>query len=260
MAMKDASIHPALAVTDVTRARAWYAQKLGWQPVFESPGQAIFKIGDSYFSLFETPNAGTAKNTVMNWNVHGLEAEVARLRRNGVTFEEYDFGEYKTVDGIMADPGGGKTAWFKDPDGNTIALLEAPPGQGSTHDLSVMLAAADLDRAKKFYAEKLGFRPVAEFGGFVADYTARDTSFNVYKTDFAGSARNTVAVWRVEGIVDEVGRLRDRGVTFDEYPPDPGEHYEDGVLYDEKGPINAWFTDSEGNIMALSEDRGEVPV
>jgi len=71
----------------------------------------------------------------------------------------------KAIDGVDVDdelmqaPGVPTMFSVRDPDGNTIALLEAPPGQGSTHDLSVMLAAADLDRAKKFYAEKLGFRP-----------------------------------------------------------------------------------------------------
>ena len=53
----------------------------------------IYKVGESFFTLFETQFAGTAKNTVMNWSVADVKAEVARLRERGVAFEEYDFGE-----------------------------------------------------------------------------------------------------------------------------------------------------------------------
>jgi catechol 2,3-dioxygenase-like lactoylglutathione lyase family enzyme len=259
MAITDAPIHPSLAVRDLERARAWYADKLEWEPTREFPGLLVYEVGDSYFTLFTTPYAGTAKNTVMNWNVRDLSAEMGRLRDRGVTFEEYDFGEVKTVDGVMADPVGGKTAWFMDLDGNTIALLQAPPGQGSSHALSVMLAVADLDRAKAWYRDKLGFEPVEEFAGIVADYACADTTFNLYKTDFAGTARNTVAVWRMQNIRAEVARLRGRGVVFDEVDMGEDGKTVDGIWSDDEGDQNAWFTDSEGNILSLAEDRGDFP-
>jgi catechol 2,3-dioxygenase-like lactoylglutathione lyase family enzyme len=186
--------------------------------------------------------------------VPDVAAQVARLRARGVTFEAYDFGEIKTVDGIMTDPTGGRTAWFKDPDGNTIAILEAAGG-GTGHSLSAMLAAADLDRARAWYSDRLGFEPVAEFPGFVMDYRSGDTAFNVYKTDFAGSAKNTVAVWRMKGIRDEVGRLKARGVVFEEYDFGDEGWTVGGILSDDDGDVNAWFKDSEGNILALAEDR-----
>ncbi len=261
MPITDASIHATLAVADLERARAWYADKLGWEPLSlaEVPGTLIYKVGDSYFTFYPTQFAGTAKNTVMNWNVDDLAAEVARLRGRGVTFEEYDFGEIKTEDGVMRDPTGGLTAWFKDPDGNTVAILQAPPGQGSGHTLSVMLAGADLARAKAWYSEKLGFQPVAEFEDFVMDYVSADTSFNVYKTDFAGTAKNTVAIWRMQDIRSEVARLRSRGVVFEEYDLGEDGKTVDGIMSDEQGDANAWFKDSEGNILALAEDRVDLP-
>ena len=195
----------------------------------------------------------------MNWNLDDLRGEVARLKGRGVTFEDYDFGEMKTVDGIMSDPVGGVTAWFQDPDGNTIALVQAPPGLGSSHALSVMLAAADIDRARAWYRDKLGFEPVQEFAGMVLDYASSDSSFNVYKTEFAGTAKNTVAVWRMRGIRDEVARLRARGVVFDEYDMGEDGKTVDGILSDDQGDLNAWFKDSEGNILSLAEDRGDFP-
>lgn len=259
MPITDAPIAPTLAVSDLDRARKWYAEKLEWEPIFEIPELLIYQVGDSRFSLFTTPSAGTARNTVMNWNVADLQVEVDRLRANGVAFEDYDFGDFRTVDGIMTDPAGGKTAWFKDPDGNTVAILESPPGQGSSHAISAMVAASDLDRAKAWYRDKLGFEPVEEFEGIVLDYVSGNTSFNVYKTEYAGTAKNTVAVWRMPGIREEMTRLRERGVVFEDLDFGDGDATVDGLLSDETGDVNAWFRDSEGNWLSLAEDRGDLP-
>ena len=253
----EAPIHPSLATRDLAKAREWYADKLGWLPTIEPPGIVVYEIGgpSSAFTLFETPFAGTAKNTVMNWVVRDVAAGVGRLRGRGVTFEDYDFGDFKTVDGIMETPDGNANAWFKDPDGNIVGLVQdtsAPEGGV----IATMLAAADLDRAKAWYAEKLGFEPTGEMPGFVVDYRSGNTRFELYKTDFAGSAKNTVAVWRLAGIRDEVGRLRARGVTFEEYDFGPEGRTVGGILADGESDLNAWFVDSEGNILALAEDAG----
>ena len=125
MQITEAPIHASLAAADLERARGWYADKLGWEPSVEAPGTLVYEVLGSAFTLFETPHAGSAKNTVMTWNVPDVSTEVARLRERGVDFEDYDFGEYKTVDGVMADPDGGKTAWFKDSEDNIIALTSS---------------------------------------------------------------------------------------------------------------------------------------
>ena len=259
MAITDVPVIPTLATAGLDKARAWYRDKLGWEPAEAYPDTLLYRVGDSSFTLFTTPNAGTAKNTVMNWNVTNLASEMERLRANGVTFEDYDFGDFRTEDGIMTDPGGGKTAWFKDHDGNIIAILQAPPGQGSPNALSLMLAASDLARAKAWYADKLGFEPVAQFEDIVADYRSGDSAFNVYRTEFAGTAKNTVGNWRTSDLLGDVAKLRDRGLTFDEYPTDEDERFSDGILYYRDEPVNAFFTDSEGNILALVKPRSEQP-
>jgi len=251
----DAPIHPSLASADLAKARAWYSDKLGWEPTLEPPGVLVYELGgaDSAFTIFETPFAGTAKNTVMNWVVPDVRAEVGRLRARGVTFEEYDFGDFKTVDGIMETPDGFANAWFKDGDGNIVGVVSdsgAPAGGA----VSTMLAAADLDRAKAWYAAKLGFEPFNEMPGQVLSYRSGGARFEVYKTEFAGSARNTVAVWRLAGIRDEVGRLRARGVTFEDYDFGPEGRTVGGILAEGETDLNAWFVDSEGNILALAED------
>ena len=254
MQITEAPVHASLAVTDLERARKWYADKLGWQPTREAQGLLVYQVMGSDFTLFETPNAGTAKNTVMNWNVPDVTPEAARLRANGVVFEDYDFGEYKTTDGIMADPEGGKSAWFKDSEGNIIGLTSSPQDTRPS-SVSPMIAAADLARAKAWYADKLGFAPMFEMDGVLMGYQSGSSTFTVYKTEFAGSAKNTVAAWRLKGLVDEVARLRERGVEFEDYDFGDGDATVAGILSDEDGPLNAWFRDSEGNSLVLIEDR-----
>ena len=250
----DAPVHPSLATRDLAKARTWYAEKIGWEPTVEPPGTLVYELGSSAFTVYESEFAGTAKNTVMNWVVPDLPAAVAKLRRNGVTFEDYDFGEIRTVDGIMTDPNGGMNAWFKDPDGNIVGVIQDPaaPEAGA---ITAMLAAADLDRAKAWYAEKLGFEPMHEIPDFVASYRSGATRFEVYKTDFAGTAKNTVAVWRLQGLRDEVARLRGNGVAFEEYDFGDDGKTVGGIISDAEGDLDAWFKDSEGNILAIAEDR-----
>jgi catechol 2,3-dioxygenase-like lactoylglutathione lyase family enzyme len=255
----DAPFHPSLAVADLAKARSWYSEKLGWDPVLEPPGTLVYQVGQSSFTLYESEFAGTAKNTVMNWAVNDVRAEVPRLRERGVVFEEYDFGEVKTDDGIMTDPSGGMNAWFKDLDGNIVGVISAGPDGPALEpgaEISGMIAAADLERAQQWYAEKLGFEPDFTFPEVLATYKSGPSTFSVYKTEFAGTAKNTVGIWRLTGIRDEVARLRGRGVVFEEYDFGDEGRTVGGIMSDAEGDVNAWFKDSEGNILALAEDRG----
>ena len=255
--LNDAPIHPTLATKDLAQARAWYADKVGWEPALEPPGTLVYQVGQSFFSVYESEYAGTARNTVMNWIVPDLRAEVARLRERGVAFEEYDFGDFKTVDGIMDTPDGNPNAWFKDADDNIVGVIQ-DPSVTDAGAIATMIAAADLARAKAWYAEKLGFKPAQEFEDVVVNYKSGDSQFSVYKTEFAGTARNTVGIWRFEGVRPEVERLWARGVVFEDYDFGPEGKTVDGVLSDEQGNVIAWFKDSEGNILGLTEDNGEL--
>ena len=118
--LKDFPIHATAAAVDLDRARQWYEDRLGLVPEKQDEGGVWYRFaGDTWLYLYGTPSAGTAKNTIAGWTVTGIEAVMADLRERGVVFEDYDFGEFKTVDGL-ADFGGAKAAWFKDSEGNTI--------------------------------------------------------------------------------------------------------------------------------------------
>jgi catechol 2,3-dioxygenase-like lactoylglutathione lyase family enzyme len=117
-------IHATAAAIDLDRARRWYAEKLGLLPEREDGGGVWYRFaGDTWLYLYGTPSAGTARNTIAGWTVTGIEAVMADLRERGVEFEDYDFGELMTVDGL-ADFGTAKAAWFKDSEGNTFELSE----------------------------------------------------------------------------------------------------------------------------------------
>jgi catechol 2,3-dioxygenase-like lactoylglutathione lyase family enzyme len=155
----------------------------------------------------------------------------------------------------MTDPSDGTmNAWFTDPDGNVWSLFE-DPSEPKPDSLGPMLAAADLERAKRWYAETLGLTPEREFEGFVMVYETGGQGFSIYATQYAGTAKNTVAVWEVPNLDAKMADLRSRGVVFEEYN-EPGLKTENGIAVLEDGARAAWFRDVDGNILALAEATG----
>ena len=116
----------------------------------------------------------------------------------------------------------------------------------------VNLAAADIDRARRWYAEKLELSPAMELGVGGLLYVSGGTPFIIYPTEAAGTARNTVATWVVDDLPAVMAQLRSRGVTFEDYAMgDKGPTTENGVSSDPSGGRAAWFKDSEGNVLSL---------
>jgi predicted enzyme related to lactoylglutathione lyase len=117
-------------------------------------------------------------------------------------------------------------------------------------DLMATLPAEDLERAKRFYEEKLGLTPESEDPGGV-HYRSGSTRLDVYPTSLSGTAQHTLASWIVDDIERVVRGLRERGVVFEEYDM-PGLKTREGIA--EVGrERSAWFRDSEGNILAVSQ-------
>ena len=112
-----------LAISDMERAKRWYREKLGLVPNIEDPAGAWYEVAGGGFSLFPTPSAGTAQNTVMAWSVDDIDAVVDHLRGRGVAFERFD-APGLTWDGDIALMGSRRVAWFKDSEGNTIAVRQ----------------------------------------------------------------------------------------------------------------------------------------
>jgi hypothetical protein len=121
--LKDAPVVPYIPATDVARARRFYEEKVGLVPREEVAGGVVYECGNrSWIFLYPSAGAGTSKASQAFWQVDDVEAEVAALRERGVTFEEYDMPGLKTVNGI-ATAGRTKAAWFKDSEGNILAVI-----------------------------------------------------------------------------------------------------------------------------------------
>ena len=114
------------------------------------------------------------------------------------------------------------------------------------------IPAADLGRAREFYADKLGLTPTDENPGGLVYRTDGGTSFFLYETDYAGQAGHTIAQWHVDDVAAEVAELSSRGVGFERYDM-PGVTWEDDVAVMEGMGRAAWFKDSEGNILCIDD-------
>jgi predicted enzyme related to lactoylglutathione lyase len=115
------------------------------------------------------------------------------------------------------------------------------------------IPAADLDRVREFYSDKLGLTPVAEYGAEALRYqTAGGTFFNVYRTQYAGQAGHTIAQWHVDDVDQEVHDLQAKGVVFEVYDM-PGVEWNGQIATIPGMGKSAWFKDSEGNIMCVDE-------
>ncbi|MDR9451043.1 MAG: VOC family protein [Acidimicrobiia bacterium] len=113
-----------LPATDIDRARTFY-QGLGFEVgESEDDGSSRIQVGDTWIMLYPSAFAGTNQATAVGIGVDDVPAAVADLRGRNVQFEEYDFGEMKTVDGIITMPNGQKGAWFKDTEGNIVGLFD----------------------------------------------------------------------------------------------------------------------------------------
>jgi catechol 2,3-dioxygenase-like lactoylglutathione lyase family enzyme len=125
--LTNAAIVPYIPVSNVARARKFYEGTLALTPKEEYAGGVIYECGKgSWVFMYPSPGAGTSKASTAFWAVDDVVAEVAALKARGVVFEEYDMPGIKTVNSI-ATAGGAKTAWFKDTEGNILAVSQRIP-------------------------------------------------------------------------------------------------------------------------------------
>jgi catechol 2,3-dioxygenase-like lactoylglutathione lyase family enzyme len=113
-----------LAVRDLDRARAFYTETLGLKQVDnEGDELVVLKSGDSMLNVYRSEYAGTNEATAVTWAVDDIDAEVAALKGKGIFFEHYDMPGL-ALEGDVHVGGGMKIAWFKDPDGNILNIVE----------------------------------------------------------------------------------------------------------------------------------------
>lgn len=121
--LNNAPVAAVLPAMDMARAKDFYQNKLGLKLLpmpMEDP--MIFEAGDkTTLVVYHRPDGTKAEHTVAGFNVKDIVATIKELTAKGVTFEDYDMPGLKTIDHIM-NYGGAKSAWFKDTEGNIIAV------------------------------------------------------------------------------------------------------------------------------------------
>jgi predicted enzyme related to lactoylglutathione lyase len=122
--LQQCPLYAYIPAADMARARQFYEGKLGWKPHQEIAGGVAYEFaGGTACFLYLTPNAGTSKASQLFWEVKDIEREVAELKGRGVKFEDYDLPGDKSPEGIVT-VGGARAAWFKDSEGNIMAVIQ----------------------------------------------------------------------------------------------------------------------------------------
>jgi catechol 2,3-dioxygenase-like lactoylglutathione lyase family enzyme len=128
-ALAHSDVATRLPAQDLDRARRWYAEKLGLDPVEERPGGLRYQCGTTYFVVFQSAGKASGESTQMGWEIDDIEAVVADLESRGVVFDAVDSPGMKTVNGIADIDGnypskgrGERGAWFHDSEGNLLGV------------------------------------------------------------------------------------------------------------------------------------------
>ena len=122
--LQDFPMYAYIPAKDLDRARQFYEAKLGFRPKEEINGGVVYEFGrGTACFLYPTPNAGTSRASQAFWQVEDIEQEVADLVARGVKFEKYGMPDMDER-GISTG-GGAKAAWFKDTEGNIMAVIQS---------------------------------------------------------------------------------------------------------------------------------------
>lgn len=122
----DNRISAVLVSTDLERAQRFYEDKVGLKLAPETiKNHLVFDCGNgTTLLIYGRPHPNHADHTQVRFWSADIDKDVAELVQNGVEFEEYDTETFRTVNHVVTSAGIGRSAWFKDPDGNTIALFQ----------------------------------------------------------------------------------------------------------------------------------------
>ena len=123
--LHDFAVYAYIPASDMARAREFYEGKVGLTPKQEANGGVVYEFGGGTAAfLYPTPNAGTSRASQAFWSVTDVDGLIRKLEARGVVFEDYpDMPGERSPEGAVT-AGGAKAAWFKDSEGNIMALIE----------------------------------------------------------------------------------------------------------------------------------------
>lgn len=120
----EGNVIATIAVEKLDEAKRFYGELLGLQQINENIGGVTYQCGNGRLFIYEALTAGTNQASSATWEVSDVDATVAELQAKGITFEEYDMPG-ATREGVVTVMGTMRAAWFKDIDGNTLAVVNA---------------------------------------------------------------------------------------------------------------------------------------
>jgi catechol-2,3-dioxygenase len=120
---ETAQAEATLPAQDLDRAKAFYSEKLGLTPTSEDKVGVHFVVGGTRFRLFRSGGTASGTHTQLALIVSDIAGQVRALQSRGLHFEDYDYPNLKTIDGV-ADLGYAKAAWFKDSEGNLLGIAQ----------------------------------------------------------------------------------------------------------------------------------------
>jgi catechol 2,3-dioxygenase-like lactoylglutathione lyase family enzyme len=127
--LNDSKVTANVPVSDIDRARGFYADMLGLTPADENPGGLVYTTGGgTTFFLYQTEYAGQAGHTIAQWHVSSVDDEVRELKAKGLEFEHYDMPGVTWEGDVARMEGMGSAAWFKDSEGNIMCLDDVMTG------------------------------------------------------------------------------------------------------------------------------------
>ena len=231
-----------LPAQDMRRAREFYEKRLELVAVEERADRSvIYAPGGTRIQLFPSRGKPSGDQTQLGFDVTGIRAVIRDLVSKGVQFEDSEYMNFKR-EGHLIHIAPYNAAFFYDSEGNSLGIweLESAPAGKEAAPLSqcasqTNLSAQDMQRARRFYEERLGFTPIEEFADGGVAYEAGGTQFLVSPTTGKPSGQHPQIAFVVGNMRGEIDELRSMGVTMEEV----------------EGPVV--FRDSEGNVLSLAE-------
>jgi predicted enzyme related to lactoylglutathione lyase len=256
--LKDCPTRCTLPAQDMIRARAFYEQKLGLLAVEEFPdGGVNYDAGGTRITVFPSQVRPLGHHTQLGFDVQDIRAVIQDLEDKGVRFEDYEYFNFKT-DGHLVNIAPYNCGWFRDSEGNSLAIWEAdsaPPGNGMMMlrdcTAGTNLPAHDMKGARRFYEQMLGLEALEEFADGGVAYEAGATQFTVSPTTVTPSREHTQIAFDVQDVQAEMLSLEHAGVVFDDYVRPESKRTRD--VGSTGGLKVARFKDSEGNRLSLVE-------
>jgi predicted enzyme related to lactoylglutathione lyase len=212
-------------------------------------GAVMYGAGGTQVNIFRSSVRSSGDHTQLGFDVQDIRAVVAELECKGIAFEDYEMAGHP-IDGHLINVASYVCAWFKDTEGNSLAIWEsdsAPAGVGTMpfRDCASQtnLPTHDQARARRFYEQKLGFQVFEEIADEGVTYEAGGTQFIVSLTTVKASREHPLIAFDVRDPAAEAALLREAGV--------PVQELAEPYLISVGATAGYSFADSEGNVLTL---------